>query len=269
MVGSICAYHLIVPETSYESDEPWIGRATRGMALLPPREQVAQESAESVRVRITHLSPNPGVLYSCVDVTPVEPTSEVWPLHFHVDRRMTTRLCAGDIVHLRTTHCGGFAISILRNGELLAAAGAICQVPLGNHVIARVPAELLDEAMAVIWRRHPDFHWHESPVEVSINGECDLLLRARTSIGGYDVFMVHGPTWGIPGTDECLAISRIGSGLEVSANTTALLLKAPIGAGGLNGLLGYEDRVRMLTDSSQERWWSEHMAAVRGRPANP
>jgi hypothetical protein len=258
MVGGICAYDLIVPETSYESSEPWIAHAHFEMGLQPP-----QESGERVRVTIMHISPNPGVLYSCINLLPVNTASKVWRLHFHVDRRMTTKLCAGDLVHVRTTYCGGLAISILRNGELLAAAGAVRSVPLGRHVVARYPAELFGEAMAVIGRRHPDFQWHETPVEVTVGDESRLLLRARVELGGYDVFMVHGQRPGIPGKDECLAISRVGSGLEVAANATALLLDAPGHAGG--PLRGDRDYVQM--SGSDERWWSEHVSALR-RPEN-
>ena len=182
MIAYTCAYDLIVPEASYESDEPWIAKAYRDTGFLLLREALPQGSAERVRVRITHISPNPGVFYSCVVLTPVEPTSEVWPLHFHIERRMTTKLCAGDLVHIRTTHCGGLGISILRNGMLLAAAGAVCSVPLGRHVIARYPHDLFDEAFAVIRRKYPDFALHESPVEVIVGDVSSLLLRARTEV---------------------------------------------------------------------------------------
>lgn len=73
--------------------------------------------------------------------------------------------------------------------------------------------------------------------------------------------MVHGHRDGIPGMDECLAISRIGSGLEVSANTTALLFNAPTRAGGPDALAGdNDDRLRM--SDSDEQWWSEHLGEV-------
>lgn len=262
MILNICAYDLIVPETSYESDAPWVASGYLGMALGPP-EPLPPESGEGVRVRIVHISPIPGVLYSCMVLTPVEATSDVWPLHFHLDRRMTTRLCAGDVVHIRTTHCGGLGISIVRHGELLAAAGAVCSVPLGRHVIARHPAGLFDEALAVIRRRYSDFEWHETPVEVTAGDASRLLLRARTTVGDYEVYVVHGHLNGIPGTDASLAISRVGSGLEVAANTTALLLNSPMRAGGLAGLLGHEDSVRMTTTLESERWWSDHLSTVR------
>jgi hypothetical protein len=202
-------------------------------------------------------------------LTPVEPTSEVWPLHFHVERRMTTRLCAGDLVHIRTTHCGGLGISILRSGALLAAAGAVCAVPLGHDVIARYPHELFDKALAVIRRQYPDFEWHESPVEVIVGDASTLRTQTRTEVGGYEVYVVHGHLRGMPGKDACLAISRVGSGLEVAANTTALLLNSPMGAGGLAGLLGHEDSVRMSTTAESERWWSEHLSTVRTDISTP
>ena len=259
MVDGICGYDLVVPEVSYDSGEPWIANADFGM-VLPS----AQQFRERVRVTVMHISPTPGVLYSCVNLLPLDPASKIWRLHFHVDRRMTTKLCAGDLVHIRTTYCGGLAISILRNGDLLAAAGAVCKTPLGPHVIARYPKELIDEAMAVIRRRHPNFSWHEMPVEVSAGDKGRLLLSGRTRIGHYDVFMVHGQLPGMPGRDECLAISRAGSGLEVAANTTALLFDAPGHAGGPSrGGRGY---VQM--SGSDAQWWTEHISTVHGQPGD-
>jgi hypothetical protein len=257
MVDGICGYDLVVPEASYESGEPWIANAHHAMTLPLP-----QQFRERVRVTIMHISPTPGVLYSCVNLLPLDAASTVWRLHFHVDRRMTTKLCAGDLVHVRTTYSGGLAISILRDGDLLAAAGAVCKVPLGPHVIARYPGELFDEAIAVIRRRHPDFKWHETPVEVAARGESRLLLRARTKLGGYDVFMLHGQLTRFPSKDECLAISRFGSGLEVAANATAFLFNAPGHAGG--PLRGERNFVQM--SGSDAEWWTEHISTVHGQP---
>jgi hypothetical protein len=115
----------------------------------------------------------------------------------------------------------------------------------------------------VIRRRHPDFEWHETNVEMTVGDESMLRLRTRVELGGYDVFMVHGHKPGMPGKDECLAISRVGCGLEVATNTTALLLDAPGHAGG--PLRSDRDYVQM--PGSDERWWSEHVSALR-RPEN-
>lgn len=229
MIGTICDYDLVVPATSFESGTPWLAKARKSAIRRP------QMLGDVARVTITHVSPRPGVLYSSILLAPESDASGGrWDLHFHVDRTMTTMLRPGDIVHICRTGCGGVALSVVRQDELVAAAGAVCSVPLGRNVTARYPRELLAEALAVFQRHDPQFRWHETPVELSIEGERRELMRGRRQLGGYEVFMVHGAIAGMPGDDECLAISRVAARLEVAANSTALLLDRPASAGGPN-----------------------------------
>jgi hypothetical protein len=229
VIGTLCDYEFVVPATSYESSTPWLAKARKSAVRRP------QMLGDVARVKITHVSPRPGVLYSSVVLAPgSEPDGGGGPLHFHVDRTMTTMLRPGDVVHICRTGCGGVALSVVRDDELLAAAGAVCSVPLGRTVMARYPHELIAEALAVFRRHDPEFLWHEAPVEVSINGERRELQRGIRHLGGYEVFMVHGAIAGTPGDDACLAISRLADRVEVAANSTALLLDAPAIAGGPN-----------------------------------
>ncbi len=152
MIGTICDYDLVVPATSFESGTPWLAKARKKSAIRRP-----QMLGDVARVTITHVSPRPGVLYSSILLAPESGASGGrWDLHFHVDRTMTTMLRPGDIVHICRTGYGGVALSVVRQDELVAAAGAVSwrsrsveMSPLGP------PRELLAEARAVFQRHDP------------------------------------------------------------------------------------------------------------------
>jgi hypothetical protein len=218
MIGSVCDYELVVPVVSYESGIPWVAKARASASRLP------RAFGDVAHVKITHVSPHPGVLYSCIRLASRGWADSKEALHFHVERALTTVLRPGDIVHICRTLQGGVALSVVRNEELLAAVGAVCSVPLGRNVTTRHPQELIAEGLALFRRYDRDFQWDGTPVEVSIAGERRALQRGRRSFAGYEVFMVHGAREGIPGTDACLAISRLTERLELAASDTAYLL---------------------------------------------
>lgn len=148
---------------------------------------------------------------------------------FHVDMGLVKSLQPGDTVHLVRTGSGGLAISIIRGESLVAAAGAIASVPLGNDLVARYPGEVMEAVEALLREADPTISdWFaalpEAPIEIRSGDQRRILWRANIKLGPYRVFMIHGFYSGIPGTDACAAISRVGTGPEISTISTAQLL---------------------------------------------
>ena len=143
---------------------------------------------------------------------------------FSVERGLVRMLRPHDVLHIARSPCGGIGLSILRDDHLVAAAGAITQVPLGADVSARFPFELIRESEAIFRTRDPQYHPHEHPIELSIGSEIRILHRGRPTIGPYDVLIRHGFVRGMPGTDACVSIERRGVCPETAAHTTAQLL---------------------------------------------
>lgn len=145
---------------------------------------------------------------------------------FYVDRSLMGALRSGDLLHVAGTACGGVGLSAIREGELVVAAGAVTKVPLGTGVKARVPGDLIAEAEAVVRRRDPGFMFRELPIEVSVGARTSILLGGPASIADYRVWVQHGFYPGLPGTDECLGICRVGHCPDTAANASAVLLGA-------------------------------------------
>jgi hypothetical protein len=51
---------------------------------------------------------------------------------FNVDRELIAMLRGSDVLHISRTHRAGLGLSVLRDGQLIAAAGAVMHVPLGT-----------------------------------------------------------------------------------------------------------------------------------------
>jgi hypothetical protein len=73
---------------------------------------------------------------------------------FLVDRQLTSALRGGDRLHIIRTHVAGLGLSILRDGQLVAA-GDVTSVPLGRDVRARTPMDPVNAAEAIIRTRDP------------------------------------------------------------------------------------------------------------------
>ena len=142
---------------------------------------------------------------------------------FSVDRALITTLRAGDEIHISRTCVAGLALSILRGGELVAAAGAVTAVPLGRDLTARPPSDLIQQVEAIFRTRDPDYKMRESPLEFSSAGETRIVHRGRTRVGPFEANVLHGFILGIPGTDELAAIERLGVAPQTATLTTAQL----------------------------------------------
>src|SRR6185295_16780009 len=126
---------------------------------------------------------------------------------FCVDQALTSCLRTGDVVHIAVTSCGGLGLSIVRAGRLLAAVGAVTAVPHGELVEVRIPLEVIRDAERVFQALDPEFEFTELPIEVHVHSERRILWAGRPRIGDYEVFVEHGFYRGLPGTDECVAVS--------------------------------------------------------------
>ena len=143
---------------------------------------------------------------------------------FHVDRVFVAVLRPGDTVNLSRTGSGGIGVSVIRGGTLLAAAGAVANVPLGGDFSARYPRELLRRAEDMIRAADPHFHFAHQPIEFRTGAERRICYRGTVDMGPYRVFMEHGFYRGLPGTDECVAITRSRAFSDTAASSTAQLL---------------------------------------------
>ena len=143
---------------------------------------------------------------------------------FFVDKGLTSRLLPCDVMHMARTCCGGLGISVIRDGQLVVAAGAVTAVPLGNDIEARVCRELIQQAEALFRARDPDFEFLEFPVEVRVGNERRVLFRGWPQLGAYKIFSKHGFLSGLPGMDECLGISQMGACPDTTASCSALLM---------------------------------------------
>jgi hypothetical protein len=145
-------------------------------------------------------------------------------ISFFVDRALTRRMQPGDILHLVRTDCAGLALSIIRQGELIAAVGAITNVPLGDRVKARCPMDLVREATGFYRRRDPEFQFVRHPIEVTMGDVSRILETGPGELGDYKIFVEHGSIPGMPGTDESAVIWRANVCPAVTARSSMTLM---------------------------------------------
>jgi hypothetical protein len=122
------------------------------------------------------------------------------------------------------TPCGRLGLSIIRSGRLIAAAGALSAVPLGELVRVRIPSDTVRDAERAFRKSDPKFEFPHLPVEVRLGDDVRIMFRGRPRIQSYDVWVEHGFYRGIPGTDECVAIALAGSCPDTAAIASAQLL---------------------------------------------
>jgi hypothetical protein len=143
---------------------------------------------------------------------------------FYVDRAFTMTLAPDDLLFMSRTHCGRLGLSIVRGGRLIAAAGALSAVPLGDLVRVRILSDTIREAERLFQKSDPEFGFPELPVEVRLGDDVRIMFRGRPRIQSYDVWVEHGFYRGIPGVDECVAISLAGSCPDTAAIASAQLM---------------------------------------------
>jgi hypothetical protein len=190
-------YVTIVPERA--GDGGFEGRGAlrvpivrRGNALFDSR---LVGMTPRVRVTDAGLTPNAGphrpfVLRSRITLTaPTPDRALVTEFSLHVDKALTSCMRAGDEMHLSRTGSGDLGLSVLRQGELVVAVGAITAVPLGREVLARIPTDLVSSVETVFRRVDSDFALPEQPIEVSVSGVRAILGRGRRNIEDYSALL--------------------------------------------------------------------------------
>jgi hypothetical protein len=197
------------------------------------RERVLVGTAPLVQVVDAGLTPDAGplrplVLRSRITLTATNRRSAtVAEASFHIDKAVTSCMRPGDEIHMTRTGCGGLGLSVVREGALVVAVGAVTSVSLGRNVLARIPVDLIEGAEAVFHQRDPDFELTEQPIEVSVGGWRSILYGGRRTLEEYGVFVVHGFISGEPGTDECAAVYHKGLCADVPAHVSAMLMDLP------------------------------------------
>jgi hypothetical protein len=170
----------------------------------------------------------PKVLRSRVALTASEPAhASVASVAFYVDRALTAALQPGDVVYMASTACGGLGLSVVRNNQLAIAIGAVTAVPLGSPVQVRIPSDLITQAQSVFRTRDPKFEFSHLPLEIEVGDKRTIAFRTHGELGDYHVSVLHGFYQGIPGTNECVAISARWFCPDVVATCTAELLDYP------------------------------------------
>ncbi len=241
-------YVAIVPPDATERSRPWPARSRsrpdrRGHALSDAR---LVGFSPSLQFEDAGPTPNAGwnrgrwlPLVQRVRVTLAAGSKEdatVASASFYVDKDLISRLQPGDTLYIVRTGSGGLGMAMMRDETLVAAAGAVAAVQLGKDLTARYPAELM-HAIEELFRKaggaateasvfDPIFElpFPEIPIEIVAGGQRHFFCRGNIELGPYRVFMVHGFLPGIPGTEACAAISRVGVCSETAASSTAQLL---------------------------------------------
>ena len=112
---------------------------------------------------------------------------------FHVDRGVTSRLQAGDVLSLVFTACARNGLSVVRDGRLVVAVGAVTRVDLGTTIQARIPHEVIAQAESQFRALDPTFELLELTIELTIAGRSALLPGGSCRFGDYEVSVLHVP----------------------------------------------------------------------------
>jgi hypothetical protein len=171
-------------------------------------------------------------------VATAQDQASVGEASFYIDKTLTDCAKGGDQMYLLRDGGCGLGFSLIRRGKLVAAAGALIGVPLGNCVEVRIPQDLISTVESVFQKRDPDFEFLEQPVEIKIEGlrerygqslspppnpltDAFISFGGIAIIGDYRVIVRHGP-FNCPGalrnqfqsaTKQCLRTPQASSRL--------------------------------------------------------
>jgi hypothetical protein len=229
-------YAIEVPAGGRVSS-PWVARQLDPVApaerpsslwvagvLTPVAPTERRLVGDAPTVDLIDFEERPGVQRTRITLTsPDAVSAQVREVSFAVDRGFATMLKPQDMVHVVRNGGGGLGISVLRQGLLVGAAGAVTSVPLGNTISVRRPIDLERQADAIFRIRDHEYRMWECPVEVITETSTHLLHRARRTIGPYEVFVEHGFVDHL----ECVALTLTGVCPDCAATLTALLLDKP------------------------------------------
>jgi hypothetical protein len=234
MLPAFCTfdYLAIVPDIPTGNSAPWTvmlrrpSKRKEALVGLSPTIQITDAglTPDTPRPRDSFMV-RPKVLRSEITLSASRKEGAgVSAASFHVDKSLTSALRPRDILHITRTGCGGLAVSVIRDDQLVVGVGAVTCVPLGSNVRARVPLDLVEKGEAVFKRTDPEFRFRELPIEIGVGRQSRVLYTGWIQLEDYEVYLEHGFYWGLPGTDECVAISRKGACSVTAANASAQLL---------------------------------------------
>ncbi|MEM7167237.1 MAG: hypothetical protein AAF581_17375 [Planctomycetota bacterium] len=187
-------YTFVVPEAG--TAEPW--QALPGKRPKPRGDSLIDD-------RLVGWQPRIAVAASSFQLTATDCDAT---LELGVDPRLLAAIQPGDRLHLTGTACGGTGLSLLRDGRLVVAAGAIRSVPLGKPYKVEVPENLIRKAAAVFAKIDPDYYCRERPLLIRGDGLVRLVNDGyQCEHGSYYIRVESTAKAGIPGTDECVSIT--------------------------------------------------------------
>ena len=171
-------------------------------------------------LEVRDYSPEPWKLFTKVSLTPSDPRdAAAAEASFSVDRGLMRCLRPGDVLFLRGADHGALALSIVRDGQLIAAAGDLCHMPLGDSASVRASGDLQVDSRFALTSPPGENGACRQPVEVCLDGHRLVMLWGRPSMGPYDVFVRASRD----GEWPCVSIERSGLCPDTAAHTSAQL----------------------------------------------
>jgi hypothetical protein len=142
---------------------------------------------------------------------------------FDVDHDLPGRFHVGDVLTLIRTGTADLALSLMRDGRLMCAIGAVTVLRLGSAITVRGQSQV---ERTRSWDRKDEW------IEVAVGEERKRLQkREEATFGSYRVTVVRCYEPGIPGEYESVAVSLDEADLHTAAVRSAELLAQP--GGGL------------------------------------
>jgi hypothetical protein len=145
---------------------------------------------------------------------------------FHVDRELTLLLQPGDVLHLSYSCMWGTGLSLLRQGRLVFAVGAILGLPLGQKIRVKLPEDVFDQLER--FHRVPFSIRGKQPllipIEIHVGNEMRSIFAGTVELGEYEIWVEGGRDYSYPSGDTFAAISAKGLCHSIPAVASAILL---------------------------------------------
>jgi len=156
--------------------------------------------------------PNPHVPRSRLTLTASgQDLADASAVSFYIDKRLALLIHPRDTLNITRDGTGRWGLSLIREGELVFAAGAITAVPLGERVKTKIPYDLIQAAEALFKKQDEAFEFYEYPIEVTVGSEQRIFYGGRRLVGGYHVSLMHGFRIGELGENACGALLSVGA----------------------------------------------------------
>ena len=150
-------------------------------------------------------------------------------LSFEIDRELTSLFRPGDELKLTHSSMWGTGLTLLREGKLVVAVGAICGKHFGNSIGVSHPEDCMER-----FARFDQIPWEYRkkkpfllPLEVQVGEEIISMYAGRAEIGSYEIWVQGGTDYSYPSGDSYGAIWAKGMCDEWCAITSAMMLRAP------------------------------------------